>query len=143
MHCFEETRDIDCSAHDFFSIVMDIESYPDFLPWVAEASILDSSEDQLSAELVIEFSGVKYSFRTVDRFVVNRMVEIRLLDGPFNFLESLWTFEEIDNEHCRVHYSIEFEFKNMLLSLLATPVFSMACKTMVKTFEDRVKQNKR
>jgi coenzyme Q-binding protein COQ10 len=138
MHCFEETRELQCSAHEIFSIVMDIEAYPDFLPWLAKARILEVSDDQLSAELVADFSGMQQAFRTVDRFVLDRMVEVRLLDGPFRFLESLWTFEVIDSQHCRVHFSIEFEFNNMILSLVATPIFTVACKGMVEAFEKRV-----
>jgi len=138
MHCFEETRVLRCSAHEIFSIVMDIEAYPDFLPWLAKAKVLETSDDHLSAELIADFSGMKQAFRTIDRFVPDRMVEVRLLDGPFRFLESLWTFEVMDDNHCRVHFSIEFEFNNMMLSLLATPIFTVACKGMVEAFEKRV-----
>jgi len=143
MHCFEETRELQCSVHEIFSIVMDIEAYPDFLPWVAGAHILEQSNDQLRAELVADFSGMQQVFRTVDRFVVDRMIEIRLLDGPFRFLESLWTFDAIDNHSCRVHFSIEFEFKNMVVALVATPVFTIACKSMVQAFEQRASQRQR
>ncbi|MDQ6976098.1 MAG: type II toxin-antitoxin system RatA family toxin [Mariprofundaceae bacterium] len=143
MHCFEETRLLNCGSHDIFLVVMDIERYPEFLPWVSEAVVLTAGDDQLSAELVADFSGMKYTFRTVDRFVVDRMVEIRLLDGPFRFLESFWTFETVENNRCRVHFSIEFEFKNIMVSLIATPIFTAACKSMVQAFEQRVYQCKK
>ncbi len=143
MHCFEETRLLRCSSHDVFSVVMDIERYPQFLPWVSEAVVLNAGDDQLTAELVADFSGMKQSFRTVDRFVTDRMVEIRLLDGPFRFLESLWTFEVVNDDCCRVHFSIEFEFKNMMISLVATPIFTVACKSMVQAFEQRAYQCKK
>ncbi len=137
MHCFEETRELPCSASEIFAIVMDIEAYPEFLPWVAEARILHRDGDELSAELVADFSGMRQRFRTLDRFVIDRMVEIRLLDGPFRFLESLWTFEALDARRCRVHFSIEFEFNNRVLSLVATPIFHAACRGMVQAFEQR------
>ena len=137
MHCFEESREIGCSATEMFAIVLDIEAYPQFLPWVADARILSRNEDELSAELVADFSGMRQTFRTVDRFALNRMIEIRLLDGPFRFLESLWTFEPLSDDRCRVHFSIEFEFSNRVLSLVATPLFQSACKSMVHAFEQR------
>lgn len=126
-----------CSATDMYDAVMDIESYPEFLPWVAEATILTQNEDELSAELVAELAGVRHSFKTVDRFMPGKLVEIRLLDGPFKFLESLWSFEQLGESSCRVHFSIEFEFKNMMLDVVASPVFSTACKSMVHAFEKR------
>ncbi|MFC1542550.1 type II toxin-antitoxin system RatA family toxin [Pseudomonadota bacterium] len=142
MHSFEETRILPCSAIDMYDAVMDIEAYPEFLPWVAGAKILTRDEDELSAELVAELAGVQYSFKTLDRFMPGKLVEIRLLDGPFKFLESLWSFEQLGESSCRVHFSIEFEFRNMMLDLVASPVFSTACKSMVHAFEKRAAESK-
>ena len=137
MHSFEETRILPCSAQVMYDAVMDIEAYPEFLPWVADARILARDEDELSAELVAELAGVKHSFKTVDRFMHGKLIEIRLLEGPFKFLESLWTFETLGESSCRVHFSIEFEFKNRMLDLVASPIFASACRSMVHAFEQR------
>jgi len=137
MRSFEETRELPCSAAQMYGVVMDIEAYAEFLPWVAEARILTRDEGELTAELVADLAGMHHSFRTVDRFVENKLVEIRLLEGPFRFLESLWTFEDIADGRCKIHFSIEFEFRNMMLDMVATPIFSTACKSMVHAFEKR------
>ena len=137
MHSFEESRVLPCSAKDMYNAVMDIEAYPDFLPWVADAKILTRDKDELSAELVAELAGVRYSFKTLDRFMPGKLVEIRLLDGPFKLLESLWSFEQLGEDSCRVHFSIEFEFKNMMLDMVASPIFSAVCRSMVHAFEKR------
>jgi len=137
MHCFEETRVIPCSAQKMFDVVLDIESYPDFLPWVASSHVFEKNEHELSAELVANLAGSKHHFTTTDRYVSGKIIEIRLMDGPFRFLESLWTFDPLSESSCRVHFSIEFEFKSMMLDLIASPVFSSACKSMVHAFEQR------
>ncbi len=137
MHCFEETREIACSADTMFDVVMDIDAYAGFLPWVAESRVLERGEDELTAELVAELAGSRHAFRTVDRFIRPKIVEIRLLDGPFRFLESVWSFEPLGEARCRVRFSIEFQFRSMMLDLVASPVFSAACRTMVQAFETR------
>jgi len=137
MRCFEETRDIAVSAGRMFDVVMDIEAYPDFLPWVADARVLTRDDGELTAELTADLGGKQYKFRTVDRYVQDKIIEIRLLEGPFRFLESLWTFEVAGDNCCRVHFSIEFEFRNMMLDLVASPLFATACKSMVHAFEKR------
>jgi len=137
MHGFEETRILACSAEAMFDVVMDIEAYPEFLPWVSGAKVLSQKDGAFTAELIADFAGLKKSFSTVDRFVKNECVEIRLLDGPFRFLESFWSFEQISDVSCKVHFSIEFEFKHALLAVVATPIFTTACKTMVHAFEQR------
>lgn len=135
MHCFEETRVIPCSTKRMYDVVVDIEAYPSFLPWVAEARILDQMDGEFSAELVADLAGSKHAFKTKDRYIPEKLIEIRLLDGPFKFLESIWTFEEVSESSCRVHFSIEFAFSSMMLDLIASPVFSTACKSMVHSFE--------
>jgi len=140
---FEETRLVDCSAKDMFDLVLDIEAYPIFLPWVADATILTQQPGELTAELIADLAGARHSFKTIDRFVSNKLVEIRLLEGPFRFLESIWTFDAMDDDSCKVHFSIEFEFRSMMLDIIASPIFSTACKSMVQSFEQRALELKR
>jgi coenzyme Q-binding protein COQ10 len=137
MRSFEETRVLSCPASVMFDVVMDIEAYPDFLPWVAGARVLTRDTHELTAELTADFAGMHHSFTTVDRFKANQLVEIRLQDGPFRFLESIWTFEDLGEDSCRAHFSIEFEFKSMMLDMVASPIFSRACSSMVHAFETR------
>ena len=101
MRSFEETRILACSARQMFDVVMHIEAYPEFLPWVADSRVLSRMDGELTAELVADLAGVQHSFRTIDRFVANKLVEIRLLEGPFRFLESVWTFEDRGNDRAR------------------------------------------
>jgi len=137
MHCFEETRVLPVSAKDMYDLVMDIEAYPAFVPWISGAEILTNDDHELSAELTMNIGGVHYKFQTSDRFMPNKLVEIKLLSGPFRFLESVWSFQALSDGSCEVHFSIEFEFKSMMLDLVASPIFGAACKTMVETFEKR------
>lgn len=138
MRSFEETRILSCTARQIFDVVMHIEAYPEFLPWVANSSVLSRTDGELTAELVADLAGVQHSFRTIDRFVPDKLVEIRLLEGPFRFMESIWTFEDRDDGSCKVHFSIEFEFRSMMLGIVGNPIFSTACKSMVHAFEQRV-----
>jgi len=143
MHCFEETRVLPVDAKTMYELVMDIEAYPAFVPWVSGAEILELKANELSAELTMDLAGARHKFRTVDYFMPHKLVEIRLLSGPFRFLESVWTFDAVDEHHCKVHFSIEFEFKSTMLDIVASPLFGAACKTMVKTFENRALDLKR
>jgi len=137
MPAYEDVRVLACPARHMYDVVMDIPSYPEFLPWVADARVLTRGQDELTAELVADFKGVRQAFRTIDRFVPGKLVEIRLLEGPFRFLESVWSFENTGPESCRVHFSIEFEFRSMMLGMVVSPVFGHACMTMARVFDER------
>ena len=137
MHSFEETRVLTCSTQAMFDVVLDIEHYPDFLPWVAGSRILKHTPGEVTAELTADFAGMKQNFTTVDRYVEHESIEVCLVDGPFRFLESFWSFEQLSPLSCKVHFSIEFEFKNAVLEMVASPIFTTACKSMVHAFEAR------
>jgi len=139
MHAFEQTRIVPVSAQKMFDVVLDIERYPEFLPWVAEARVLSRGEDELSAELVASVAGRRIAFRTIDRFHPGKLIEIRLLEGPFRFLESVWSFQDLGKNQAKVHFSIEFAFSSRMLDLIASPVFEKAARTMVQAFEARVR----
>ncbi|RMH52070.1 MAG: type II toxin-antitoxin system RatA family toxin [Zetaproteobacteria bacterium] len=140
MHSFEEQRIIACSASTMYALVVDIPSYPQFLPWVADARILARDRDTITAELVAELAGMRYRFSTVDRLLPGQLVEIRLHEGPFRFLESIWSFDAVDDSRCRVRFSIQFAFRSMMLDVVAAPLFSTACRAMVAAFEQRALQ---
>jgi len=137
MPCYDDVRLLSCPVEHVFDVVMDIAAYPEFLPWVADARILSREDDALTAELVADFKGIRQPFRTIDRFIPGKLVEIRLLEGPFRFLESVWSFERTGETACRVRFSIEFEFKSMMLGMVASPIFGHACMTMARVFEKR------
>lgn len=140
MRHFEETRIIPCKAEHFYAIVLDIDRYADFLPWVTRSEVLQRDETMLTAELVASLAGKEYRFQTADRFIAPQHIDIHLLQGPFHSLESSWSFEDIGSHSCRVHFSIAFAFNSKMLDVLAGPVFSTACRSMVKAFEQRVQR---
>ncbi len=137
MPSYDDVRLLACPAEHVFGVVMDIAAYPEFLPWVADARVLSRGEAVLTAELVADFKGIRQPFRTIDRFIPGERIQIRLLEGPFRFLESVWSFEDTGKTSCRVHFSITFEFKSVMLGMVASPIFGHACMTMAHVFEKR------
>ncbi len=139
MHHFAETRVLAVQAAAMFDVVMDIEHYPEFLPWVADARVLWRKEDELVAELVAEFAGKRVAFRTRDRFARPHFVDVKLEEGPFRFLEARWRFRDLAPSRCEVDFAIEFAFASRWLELVAGPVLDHAARRMVHAFEARAR----
>ncbi len=139
MHRFSETRIVEAGAERMFDVVIDIERYPEFLPWVVGARVLERGANELVAELVADVAGRRIAFRTRDVFERPRSIGIRLEEGPFRFLESTWRFRDLAPARCEVHFSIEFAFASRWLELLAGPMFDLAARRMVGAFEARVR----
>ena len=79
------------------------------------------------------------SFTTRNRLQANKMIEMRLVDGPFNHFEGFWRFDE-SAEGCVVSFDLEFEFAGRMFSMLLGPIFEQVTDNLVDAFCDRVAQ---
>ena len=86
------------SAHEMFALVADIPSYPQFLPWCGGARIVSANEDEMIAAIDIAYSGVHKTFTTRNLHQKDKMIDIRLLDGPFSYLQGFWRFDALEND---------------------------------------------
>lgn len=125
-------------AHDMYNLVNDIESYAKFLPWCDESYINHASQDEIKASLVIAAGGMRKSFTTLNRLQQGKMIEMRLLEGPFKHLEGFWRFDSLENDSsCRVSFDIEFEFSGKLLSMAIGPMFNHVTNSLLDAFVKR------
>jgi len=125
------------SASEMFQLVDAIEDYPKFLSWCKQSHILSRDEDEVKATLEIVHSGIHKEFTTFNRLQKDKMIEIRLLNGPFNHLEGFWRFEALDEFASKVSFDLEFEIANKLLDMVFGPVFHKMSDNMVDAFCQR------
>jgi ribosome-associated toxin RatA of RatAB toxin-antitoxin module len=125
------------SARQMFELVADIPSYPKFLPWCGGARIVSAQEDEVIAAIDIAYSGVHKTFSTRNLLQRNKVMEIRLLEGPFSHLQGLWQFLPLDEHECKISLNLEFEVANKIVGLVLTPVFSNIANQLVDRFHQR------
>jgi ribosome-associated toxin RatA of RatAB toxin-antitoxin module len=125
------------SAHRMFELVADIPSYPKFLPWCGGARIVSTQGDEVIAAIDIAYSGVHKTFSTRNLLQCDKMIEIRLLDGPFSYLQGFWQFKVLDENSSKISLDLEFEVANRIVSLALTPVFSGIANQLVDRFHRR------
>lgn len=125
------------SAHQMFDLVSDIPSYPEFLPWCGGARIVTVQGDEVIAAIDISYSGVHKTFSTRNLLQHGKMMEIRLLEGPFSHLQGFWQFKSLDEQSSKISLDLEFEVANKIVSLALTPVFSNIANQLVDRFHQR------
>jgi len=125
------------SAHEMFDLVADIASYPKFLPWCADARVLSREADAVIASIDIAYRGVHKTFTTRNLLQHDKMMEIRLLDGPFSHLQGFWRFAALEERASRISLDLEFEVANRLVGTVLTPVFSSLANQLVDNFHRR------
>jgi ribosome-associated toxin RatA of RatAB toxin-antitoxin module len=128
------------SAEEMFALVTDVARYPEFLPWCDRASVVDSGDEGMKAEIGIAFSGIHQTFTTQNEHVPGREVRMKLLDGPFSHLDGQWKFIPLGNDQqraCKVELELHYGFNNATLSTLVGPVFDKIAGSMVEAFVKR------
>jgi ribosome-associated toxin RatA of RatAB toxin-antitoxin module len=125
------------TPEEMFALVSDIESYPEFLPWCKASRIVSRNADEVRASLDLSKGGVEKSFTTSNRHQINKMIEIRLVEGPFRCLEGFWRFDALGGVGCKVSLDLEYEFANRMLSMMVGPVFHQIANTLVDSFQKR------
>lgn len=127
------------SASHMYQLVADIEAYPDFLPWCANATILKRSAEEVEATLSLAKGPISKAFTTRNTLHPEARIELHLLDGPFKSLQGEWRFEQLGEDGSRVQLELEFEFSSRLLAMTVGPVFNEIANTMVQAFCDRAR----
>ena len=128
------------STEQMYVLVNDINSYPQFLPWCRETTILSQSPDEVTARVTISKGGLNKSFTTRNRLLPNKMIEMRLILGPLHHLEGFWCFQALSDSASKVSLDIDFEFSNRILSKTMGPLFNYITITLVDAFTKRAQQ---
>jgi coenzyme Q-binding protein COQ10 len=140
---FRTTRRVHHSADNMFSLVADVEKYPQFLPLCTGLRVLrretkEEGGDVLVANMSVGYRMIHETFTTrvtLDR--PNLSIFVEYLSGPFSHLENTWKFRAIDEHACDVDFYISYEFKSRTLGLLVLSVFDTAFRKYTTAFERR------
>jgi coenzyme Q-binding protein COQ10 len=132
---------ISCKKNQLIEMVLDIEKYPEFVPWCIEGKIHDKNESKdlitFNGDLKVGksilnetfFSHVAY-YKEKDKIIVTN------LDGPLKHLKNEWVFNEINNA-TQLIFFIDFELKNPILNLIMKRSFELGLNKIAKSFEER------
>lgn len=144
MTTFQAQKKINYTAEQIFDLVIDIEKYPEFLPWCSAAKITDNPEDGvLIADLVVKFKAFqeKYTSKVVYARPTakdpNGYIIIDMIEGPFLLLKSSWRFENNDDGSSNINFRIDFEFKSKLLEHMIGFIFTKAQQKVLGAFTKR------
>lgn len=137
MTVVKKSRTVPYSCSEMFALVNEVEHYAEFLPYCAKSDVHHRDEDEVQATLLISAAGMSKSFTTRNRLQQDKMIEIRLVDGPFKHLEGFWRFDEHCEGGCTISFDLEFEFAGRMFSMLLGPVFEQVTNKMVDAFCER------
>jgi len=132
---------IPCKKKQLIEMVLDIEKYPEFVPWCIEGKIEDKSESTdlitFKGDLKVGKSILNETFSShVSYYKEKDKIIVTNLDGPLKHLKNEWTFKEINNG-TQLEFFIDFELKNPVLNSIMKKSFELGLNKIAKSFEQR------
>ncbi|MEJ2059589.1 MAG: type II toxin-antitoxin system RatA family toxin [Gammaproteobacteria bacterium] len=128
------------SPAQMFALVDDVESYSVFLPWCHSSRVIKRDDDEVMAAIELAKGAVRKTFTTCNRLQKDKMIEMRLVEGPFKHLEGFWRFDGLQDVGCKVSLDLDFEFSSRLLSMTVGPVFNSIANSLVDAFVKRAQE---
>lgn len=124
-------------AEDIYSVVMDFEKYPDFLPEVSGCEIIKEGKDFKDVEMTVHFiKTAKYVIRVF--WDKNKKVWWELKEGDlFKKNNGVWDFDSIGSQ-TQVKYTLDVDFKIYVPGMIAKKAVAVSLPAMVKNFKKRV-----
>ena len=134
-------KEIPCSKENLIKMVLDIEKYPEFVPWCLNGKIYRKNDKgdriEITADLTI---GKSFFNETYKSFIIYEKstdsIHVTNMQGPLKYLENRWFFKQIGN-NSEIDFHIDFELKNKILNLLMVKSFDIGLKKIADAFEKR------
>ena len=132
---------ISCKKNQLIEMVLDIEKYPEFVPWCIEGKILNKKESEdliiFDGDLKVGKSFLNEIFSSqVSYYKEKDKIIVTNLDGPLKHLKNEWIFKEVNNK-TQLEFFIDFELKNPILNAIIKKSFELGLSKIAKSFVDR------
>ena len=137
-------KSIKCKKEQLIDLVLDIEKYPDFVPFCIGAKVHERKEKGdlllLIADLTIGKGPFKDTYKSDVKFNKKKdSIYVTNLEGPLKHLENKWQFKE-ENKIIEVSFEVDFELKNDFLNIIMTKSFQFSLDKIADAFEKRAEE---
>ena len=134
-------RLIECKKEQLIDLVLDIEKYPEFVPFCLDSKIYEKKEKDnlllIIADLTIGKGPFKDTYKSDVKFNKKKdSIYVTNLDGPLKHLENKWHFKE-ENNFTEVLFDVDFELKNHFLNIVMTKSFQFGLDKIADAFQKR------
>ena len=128
------------NAHQLYTLVNDVESYPRYLDGCVGAQVLHLGDDMMEARLDLARGGIKQSFSTRNRMISAREITLELIDGPFEYFSGRWDFRALGDSACKMSLNLEFNINSTVLGAAASRLFDKVTNNLVDAVGQRARQ---
>ena len=132
---------IPCKKKDLINLILDIEKYPEFVPWCLNGKVYTRKESsdliEIKADLKVGKSIINETYTSLVHYYKEKdKILVTNIEGPLTHLKNEWKFKEINNS-TQLEFDIDFELKNNLLNAIMKRSFNFGLNKIANAFEKR------
>ena len=137
-------RLIECEKKDLIELVLDIEKYPEFVPFCFDAKIYENKKDgdlqKIIADLTIGKGPFKDTYKSDVKYIKkDDIILVKNIDGPLKYLDNKWQFIKT-GKLTEVSFDVDFELKNKFLNILMAKSFKYGLDKIADAFQKRAEE---
>ena len=126
--------------------VLDIEKYPEFIPFCDSSKVYERNDDSettsIIADLTIGKGPFKDTFKSDVKYIKkDDLIHVVNIGGPLKYLENNWKFQDKGNTtngyKTEIIFDIDFEIENKFLNILMTKSFQYGLEKIADAFQKR------
>jgi len=135
---------IPCKKIDLINMILDIEKYPEFVPWCLSGKI-HSKKDlkdmiEMEADLTVGKKFLNQTYKShVTYYKEKDKIIVSNIEGPLKYLKNEWQIKEVNNQS-EVSFTIDFEIKNVFYNMIMKKSFDQGLRNIADAFEKRAIQ---
>ena len=134
-------RLIECKKDQLIDLVLDIEKYPEFVPFCLSSHVYERNKEGnltlIVADLTIGKGPFKETYKSDVKFnKTDSIINVTNVGGPLKYLQNNWYFNERENG-TEISFDIDFEIENKFLNVLMTKSFEFGLNKIADAFQKR------
>ena len=138
------TRHIKRDKQKLIDFVLDIEKYPEFIPFCIDSKVYETKDEVNEIKIIADLTIGKRPFVDTYKSNVrydkkNDSIHVTNIDGPLKHLENNWKFIQKDN-FTEVQFEVDFEIKNKFLNLIMEKSFQFGLNKIADAFQKRAEK---
>ena len=138
------TRHIKRDKKKLIDFVLDIEKYPEFIPFCIDSKVYETKDEVNEIKIIADLTIGKRPFVDTYKSDVrydkkNDSIHVTNIDGPLKHLENNWKFIQKD-KLTEVQFDVDFEIKNKFLNLIMEKSFQFGLNKIADAFQKRAEK---
>ena len=135
------TRQISRDKQKLIDFVLDIEKYPEFIPFCIDSKVYERIEKKDEIAIIADLTIGKKPFIDTYKSDVrynkkHDSIHVTNIGGPLNHLENNWKFTQKE-KFTEVQFDVDFEIKNKFLNLIMIKSFQYGLNKIADAFQKK------